>query len=738
MSSQIVFMREFLVVFYGNEISIGIILASWLLWGAFGSLVLGRFSDTISRRVRVFSMCQLFTAGILPITLLFIRISKNIMSISTGEIIGFLPMVIATFAILCLPCAVMGFMFSLGCRLYREVSDSAKESIAHVYVMEAVGALLGGLLVSYFLVRYLTPFSIIFLLFFLNVLGSVLMQRFGEHYRLKKLVLSMTVFLLIAGTSAMFFGSADWIRKFSLDRLWKGYNVLESKDTIYGNITVTERGGARSFYENGLHLYTVPDRLSAEESVHFALLEKESPRSVLLVGGGVGGLLGELLKHDVKRIDYVELDPEIIEMGRKHLDVTSSAFLDREEVNIVNQDGRFFVKKTNQKYDCIIINLGDPYTAQLNRFYTVGFFRELNRVLKEGGIVSFALTSSENYISEELAKYLKSIYLSAKEVFPQVIIIPGDTAYFLATNRAGSLTYDTDKLMERLKRRGIDALYVRDYYLFDKLSEGRVKYLEDSMEAASDVEINTDFKPISYYYATVFWGTQFDVPVMRKLMKLVGPENIWLVFVTFCFIILLFGLVVRKRRTKRIALLAVMTTGFAEINFQIAVILSFQVIYGFVFYKLGIIITSFMIGLAIGGWLIARYMDRIKNDIKLFSWVQLSICLYPMVLPVIFLWLSLTESNTVSWMGSNIIFPFLPIVAGVIGGIQFPLANKIYLEDSDGVGRSAALSYGLDLFGACVGSFLAAAFLVPVLGVFGACLLVAMINVTVLAVLLIR
>ncbi len=738
MASQIVFMREFLVVFYGNEISIGIILASWLVWGAFGSAVLGRFSDRVRTRVRLFAICQFALAIILPATLLFIRLAKMLMGITTGEIIGFPPMMLSTFAILCLSCTVMGFMFSLACRIYRDVIDSPAGGIARIYVMEAVGALSGGLLVSYFLIRYMSSFSILFLLSFLNLLASVMMQRFSEPFRMKKAFVGLTAAFLALGMIAVFSGGAGRIGRFSRERLWSGFNVVESKNSVYGNITVTQRGGQRSFYENGLHLYTVPDRLSAEEAVHFALLESEDPRDVLLIGGGVGGLLGEILKYPVRRVDYVELDPEIINIAKKHLAGEYTAALDRPEVNIINEDGRFFVKKAARSYDCIIINLGDPYTAQLNRFYTVGFFRELDRILNKKGVVSFALTSSENYISGELRDYLRSIFLSARRVFRDVLVIPGDTAYFLASNAPEVLTCNSDVLMGRMKARGVDATYVREYYLFDKLSEGRVSYARKMIEENVDVGLNRDFKPVSYYYSTVFWSTHFDTPAFRRVLRAVTPQNIWLAVSFFCALILLLGFWRRKRQKKRAVLLAVMTTGFAEINFQIAVILSFQVIYGYVFYKLGVIITSFMIGLALGGWMIARNMNRIRNDMAVFSWTQVSICLYPLALPLIFLWLSGARTDTVSWLGANLIFPFLPVVSGIIGGIQFPLANKIYLENRDELGRVAGLSYGLDLLGACVGSFLAAAFLVPILGIFQTCFLVALINVTVLVRLLLR
>ncbi len=737
MASQIVFLREFLVVFYGNEISIGIILASWLVWGAFGSWFLGRFSDRIYAKVRLFSMCQLALAVVLPGALLFLRSSKAFMGITPGEIIGYLPMMLSAFVALSLPCVVMGFMFSLACRVYRDLAATPAESVARVYVAEALGALSGGLLVSFLLIRYMSSLYILFLLSFLNVSASAALQRYGEKFRAKRAVLRGTLALLVLGTVVILSGGEGGLRQFSLGRLWAGFDVLESRNSVYGNITVTERGRQRSFYENGLHLYTVPDRLSAEEAVHFALLEHEAPGDVLLIGGGVGGLLEEILKHPVRKVDYVELDPLIIDMARKHLGAEESAALDRPEVRVINEDGRFFVKRARRKYDCVIISLGDPYTAQLNRFYTVDFFRELRRILNDKAVVSFALTSSEHYISEELGDYLRSIFLSAREAFPEVLIIPGDTVYFLLSNTADALTHDTAVLMERMRERDIDARYVREYYLFDKLSDERVKYVAEIVEKKVDILPNTDFRPVSYYYATVFWGTHFDTPVIRRALRAVTGENIWLAAAAFCVLVLLFCAWSGKRRKKRTVLLAVMTTGFAEINFQIAALLSFQVIYGYVFYKLGVIITSFMVGLALGGWIAAKYMLRLRNDMAAFTWTQLSICLYPLILPPVFRWLSGTPSQAASWWGANVIFPFLPVIAGIIGGIQFPLANKICIEHRNRTGRVAGLTYGLDLLGACAGSLLAAAFLVPILGIFQTCLLAALINVTVLAALLV-
>lgn len=737
MASQIIFLREFLITFYGNEISIGIILAGWLAWGAAGSILLGRFSDTVRSKVRLFYACQLALAVILPFVLMGIRLSRTFMGINTGEIVGYYPMMLATFSLLCLPCLLLGFMFSLACRVYSAEKETPAGRIARVYMMESIGAILGGALVSYFLIPLIEPFSIIFMLAGLNLCGAMVMQRHDDNKVFGKMALSVTAVVFVLGLVVLAGGGDAAVNRYSLRRLWSGFDVMDSKDSVYGNITVTKRGDQVSFYENGLHLYTVPDVFTAEQSVHFAMLEDPHPQKVLLIGGGVGGLLKEVLKYDVAEVDYVELDPLVIKMARTYLSQADSALLSRPEVRLINGDGRFYVKRTRKKYDCVMIALGDPYTAQLNRFYTIDFFREVERILSDEGVVSFALTASANYIGDELADYLRSIYRSVRAVFPQVMIVPGDTMIFLAANRPGMLTSDVKVLMDRMKERGVQAEYVREYYIFDTLSPERMQYAARAVEKGREVSLNTDFKPISYYYATVFWGTQFDVPGVRLFLRSISAEKIWILAVFLCFFALLSGLWSRTRRRQRAVLLAVMTTGFAEIIFQITVILSFQVIYGYVFYKIGVIITSFMLGLALGSMLVARLMRRMKDDMGFFIATQVSICIYPLVLPIVFWLFAEARPAAMDWLGANIVFPLLPVMAGMIGGIQFPVANKIYLGGGGEVGKASALNYGVDLLGACIGSLLAASLLVPVLGIFGTCLMTALINVTVLALLLV-
>ena len=92
------------------------------------------------------------------------------------------------------------------------------------------------------------------------------------------------------------FGAA-WMESVSLARLWRGFHLLTSRNSPYGNLAVVETENTRTLLENGLVLFTVPDPQAAEEAVHYALLEHSAPKTVLLIGGELNGSVAEVLKH---------------------------------------------------------------------------------------------------------------------------------------------------------------------------------------------------------------------------------------------------------------------------------------------------------------------------------------------------------------------------------------------------------------------------------------------------------
>ena len=723
MSSQIVLMRELLVVFYGNELSLGITLASWLFWIAFGSWAVGRWvADKIKEKIVVFSLCEIILAFFLPLSVLAVRLIPLIFKFSPGEIIGVLPMSIATFILLAPICILGGFLFVLGCEIYR-VSSGGAVQIGHVYILEAIGASIGGLLTSLFLISYFNPLYIMFLVGLLNLLVACLLLW------KRRILFSFATIILLGFVFLLVLGRVDSLRKSSLNQQWRTYELLASENSVYGNITVTKRENLFSVFANGLYNFTIPDELTSERNAHFPLLEHPNPKEILLIGGGSSGLLRQVLKHPVREVDYVELDSLVIELARRYL--PSNEALNDPRVKIISDmDGRLFIKRTNRNYDVVIINLPGPHTAQLNRFYTREFYAEVKDALKDKGILSFCLHSNPNYISQEQVQLYLTLKNTLQEVFPEVKITPGQTNYFLASKQKGILSLDWRILMQRLRERNVDAKYMRGYYLFSELSDERIDFFNKRLGQMQVSAINTDFHPIAYYYDMVLWSTFFKYN-LKSLFKVINPKKIYIVCICiYLFLLIPIWLKVIKRRIPSWAVLTCMgTSGFAEISFQIVTLLSFQVLYGYVYYKLGIILTSYMIGLVFGGWLITKRLKRQRGDYKLFIKTQVAIFIYPLILPILFWAFSSLKGETSFWFGSNIIFPFLPIVAGLIGGFQFPLANSLYLKTKSAkVGYSAGLTYGLDLFGSCLGALLTSIFLIPIIGIPLTCLLVAGLN----------
>lgn len=736
MVGQTLLLRELIVVFYGNELSVGIMLASWLFWAAVGSWGINNFSYLIESKFKIqnlprllFSYLLIAVSIILPCSIFLVRNIKNILKASAGEIIGLIPMSVSSFLVLAPICLLFGFLFALSCRIASSKSGKAPISVGVVYIVEAIGATFGGLAFAFIFVHLLRPLQIALCVGILNILAALILTdlkvrplRWWTYFFLMALALS----LLIYGANFLDFQ----IRQLQ----WKNFKLIDIRDSIYGNIALTKLDSQFNLFENGLLVSSTQDQLTAEEAVHYCLLEHPDPKRVLLIGGSLNGSLDEVLKHPVEAIDYVELDPTIIEVAKGNYPRELLKSLDDPKVSVHYIDGRLFVKKMSAKkivkYDVVILILPNPFTAQLNRFYSLEFYREVKMILKADGIFSFGVTSSENYISPQQGQFLGCLYQTLKSQFQDIIVFPGDYNFFFASNAKGILTYEPRILLQRLKQRNLGLKYVREYYLPFKLNPERIQYLRNAIEDAPRTRINHDFRPIGYFYDMILWSTQFkpDVKYFLKNLDRITPKIVALIlFIAFAVLSIL--QFVAKKFKNLPVVISIGTTGFSEMLFQVVVILGFQVIYGYVYYKIGLIFASFMLGLVLGSAFAIRILAKAKKLSKIYMATQLAICLYPILLPLLFMSLGHAQRATLAHsFGVEILFSFLPIVAGFIGGLQFPLANKICLGQEEFTGKTAGFLYGVDLVGACLGALVASAILIPIIGINAACYLTSLMN----------
>jgi len=722
MIGQIIIIRELIVVFYGNELSLGIIFACWLFWVAFGSLILGRLVDLIPFKEKFLSYIQLAKSIIGPLNIFFIRFIKSILKIQPGQIIGLPQMLSVSFLSLSIVCVLLGLSFILIAKIAAKDNNLPSKNVARIYLFESLGASVGGLLYAFLLIKTYTSFHNALILGNLNLIVSILFNR----------NIAQLIYLIIFSTTIVF----NWPKHldgFTRSLQARPMKLIENIDSIYGNISVTKLGNEYSFYENGALMFTGGDISTSEESVHYAMLEHPNPKNILLIGGGTAGSINQILKHKVARVDYVELDPVIISLSQKYMPAITD-----NRVNIIRMDGRLFVKeasktnnlKTPYKYDLVILNLPDPYTASLNRFYSLEFFQEVKKILGQGGIFSFGLLSSENYISPEHAVYLSCVYNTLKKEFFDIKILPGNTMTFVASDEPGMLTYDANTIIKRLKSRNIKTKFVREYYIPFKLDPLRVKYVESAIAKFKNTQINTDFKPIGYLYHAILWISFFDAT--RNLLPYIDKINLG-IFILTAFILLIITLLAQKlTRTslKFPVLISLGATGMSQICFQVIILLAFQFIYGYMYYRIGLILASFMMGLTLGGYLITRIIDRIDDEKSLYLKTQSMLAVYPLILAGALF--TISKINQLNPGMGNILqaaFIIFPVLAGFIGGFQFPLANKIWLKDSKDIGKTTGLLYGIDLLGSSIGGLIIGIILIPTLGILQTCVLLSVINI---------
>src|ERR1019366_7382324 len=148
--AQIVLMRELMVVFYGNEISLGLMLGSWLFWTA-----AGRLAVRTREPRRLMAGLEALVAVALPATILAVRASKAVLEAVPGESLGPGPMLLGSLATLSVFSVLSGALFAAGSRFYAEqAAASTGEATGSVYLLEALGSAAGGVLAGLVLVRH--------------------------------------------------------------------------------------------------------------------------------------------------------------------------------------------------------------------------------------------------------------------------------------------------------------------------------------------------------------------------------------------------------------------------------------------------------------------------------------------------------------------------------------------------------------------------------------------------------
>lgn len=208
-----------------------------------------------------------------------------------------------------------------------------------------------------------------------------------------------------------------WLKEAQINDAAMTYRIKETlvrKQTKYQDLAIVDTYAfGRMLILDGIVQTTIKDEFVYHEMIaHVPLFTHPSPKSVLVVGGGDGGVVREVLKHDsVEKVVLCEIDKDVIEECKKYLPEISSA-LDNPRCEIFIGDGIKYVHEHKNEFDIIIVDSTDPFSIAEGLFGG-SFYNEIYESLTEEGIF-IAQTETPFFLPE----VVKKVYKDAKCVFP--------------------------------------------------------------------------------------------------------------------------------------------------------------------------------------------------------------------------------------------------------------------------------------------------------------------------------
>ena len=216
--------------------------------------------------------------------------------------------------------------------------------------------------------------------------------------------------------------------------------IIYMEQTKYQKIVMTKHRDDVRLYIDGNCQFSTDDEYRYHEAlVHIPMNEVDNCSKVLILGGGDGLAVREVLKYDeVKKIDLVDLDEEMIRICSTNDNITkiNENSLKSDKLSIHNEDAYEFLKESDEKYDLIIVDLPDPNSESLNKLYSNMFYRLCGKALSDKGV--FVVQSTSPYFATNAFWCInKTIESEGFNVKPYHLQVPafGDWGFNMASRK---------------------------------------------------------------------------------------------------------------------------------------------------------------------------------------------------------------------------------------------------------------------------------------------------------------
>jgi len=342
--------------------------------------------------------------------------------------------------------SMIGIEIPILTRIVRQY-ESLRDAMAKVLSFDYLGALIASVAFPLILLPTLGTMRTAFIIGLLNlsvaIMNAWMFRKDLPSYRKLLVYCGIVGVFLVVG-----FGYSLQINRFFDTFLYQD-QILLSRQSPYQHIVMTRwNQDTRLFIDGNIQFSSVDEHRYHEPLVHAPLSMSMSRENVLILGGGDGLAVREVLRYqDVKHISLIDLDPVMTDLGKGHpvlVRLNDSAMND-PRVSVINADAYKYIEEGSELYDVIIIDLPDPNHAALGKLYSEEFYRLISKRLAAGGAMITQSTSP--YFAPEafwcIHRTMESVF---SETVPLNVYVPsfGNWGFNLAIKHPGRLKTDTD------------------------------------------------------------------------------------------------------------------------------------------------------------------------------------------------------------------------------------------------------------------------------------------------------
>jgi spermidine synthase len=660
---QVVLLREIGVAFHGSELAYVLGFGFWLCGTALGA----------SHRDDRDPVAALRLAGwaVLP-ALVLARALRPLLGTVTGAEPGLLRLFVGLALIL----GPVGFLGGAAFRRVANARLAAGSPLARTYALECLGAAVGGLAATLLPAVGAPGLAGAWVV----ALAASSLLRPSSWRRVRAAV---PIAVALAGLIV----STPFDARLTH---WTHPDLLATRDTPYGRLTLDGRDGQVAVFVDDALAYE-SQGTTAEEFAAIAAVQRETPGAVLVLGGWVEDLAGELVPYHPSRVLDVEVDGALPTLAAPYLDGRVAP------ADLLLGDPRRLLPLA-ERFDLLLSALPEPSTGRANRHYTAEFFARCAASLSDDGVLAIRLRMAENLWTPRQAHRAAAVYAALATAFTDVVVLPGADTVFLASN--APLERDAEVLAERFRRANPPTQLASAAWLNWRYANDRTARMEQLLRQAN-VPANRDLRPTCYADA-IMLDLARVVPGVGWRPLPNASRWLWPALAA----LMVPAILSRSRPALRRAWFAGYA-GLAGMGLEIVIVLHDQTGRGVLYRDLGLLLTLFMVGLAAGALAGQTYARRPDGRWR-----------WPVLVAALSGW-SCALAFVLERGASGLLFSgAVLLVTGMLVALIFAAAAAAVRQDAGPV-------YAADVLGGGIGGVVTSLLLVPFAGLPVACLVIA-------------